>query len=214
MKSSAITRFALCGLVIFLGSGIADDSKPKWISLFDGKNLDGWEGDSGVWRVENGHILGKGKCTDHKGYKSYLINRSHTFKNFVLEAKFNLSTGNSGVNYRCHDYDKDAKKLHEVSGYQADIPGLGLWDIYTVSTKRRYSVKKATARAKRHGWHTLRIVADGKKITHYLNGTKCLEYVDNDANGGFREKGFIALEFHDNGTEVKFKDIRVMELKK
>ena len=30
-----------------------------WISLFNGKDLSGWDGDPAVWRVENGYISGK-----------------------------------------------------------------------------------------------------------------------------------------------------------
>jgi len=143
---------------------LAGSAGSEWIDLFNGTDLKGWEGDKGVWRVVDGQIEGKGACTDHKGYKSYLINRSHTFKDFILEAEFNMAKGNSGINYRCHDYDKDKKKLYEVSGYQADIAGLGLWDIYTTSTARRYSVKKASGRgAQRNKWHTLRIEAQRKK---------------------------------------------------
>jgi acetyl esterase/lipase len=185
----------------------------EWIDLFNGTDLTGWEGDPGIWRVEDGYILGDGACTDHKGYKSYLINRAHVFKDFVLEAEFNMSSGNSGVNYRCHDHDRDPKKKYEVSGYQADIAGGGLWDIYTKSTKRRYNVRRATGcSVKRNDWNTMRVVADGRRITHEFNGAKCLEFVDNDGHGGFRESGFIALEFHDNGTRIKFRNIRVRRL--
>ncbi|MDP6546335.1 MAG: DUF1080 domain-containing protein [Phycisphaerae bacterium] len=191
-------------------SMLAGRGGAEWISLFNGKDLKGWEGDPGIWRVKDGLIEGDGACSDHKGYKSYLINRSHILKDFILEVEFNMARGNSGVNYRCHDYDKDKKKLYEVSGYQADISGMGLWDIYTTSTARRYSVKRASGgRAKANQWHTLRIEADGKRITHSLNGTKSLEFVDKDTRGGFRQKGFVALEFHDNGTKIKFRSIRV-----
>ncbi len=182
----------------------------EWISLFNGKDLTGWQGDAGIWRVKDGILEADGACTDHKGYKSYLINRSHILKDFIIEVEFNMSKGNSGVNYRCHDYDKDKKKLYEVSGYQADISGIGLWDIYTTSASRRYSVKKASCRRPKAGqWHTLRIEANGKKLTHTLNGAKCLEFVDEDTRGGFRQKGFVALEFHDNRTNIKFRNIRV-----
>jgi lysophospholipase L1-like esterase len=201
-----------------LGQQVADQIKAtlggsaggQWISLFNGTDLKGWQGDAGIWRVKDGVIEGSGACSDHKGYKSYLINRSHILKDFIIEVEFNMAKGNSGVNYRCHDYDKDKKKLYEVSGYQADISGIGLWDIYTTSASKRYSVKKASGgRAKSNQWHTLRIEARGNKFTHSLNGAKSLEFVDTDTRGGFREKGFIALEFHDNGTNIKFRNIRV-----
>ncbi|MBT7304319.1 MAG: DUF1080 domain-containing protein, partial [Victivallales bacterium] len=61
------------------------------------------------------------------------------------------------------------------------------------------------------GWNTFRIVADGRKLSHYINGTLVMEFEDNDPEG-FREKGFIAFEHHDKGVTVWVKDIRVMRL--
>ena len=189
---------------------LAGPAESEWISLFNGTDLTGWQGDPGIWRVKDGCIVGDGACTDHKGYKSYLINRAHLLKDFILEVEFNMAGGNSGVNYRCHDYDKDKRKLYEVSGYQADIAGIGLWDIYTTSTSGRYSVKKASCRpAELNRWHTLRIEANGNRITHSLNGVMSLEFVDTDTRGGLRKKGFVALEFHDNGTKIKFRTVRI-----
>ena len=195
--------------------GAPHAAESEWISLFNGTDLTGWEGDPGIWRVEDGCIVGKGACTDHPGYKSYLMNRSRVFTNFVFEAEFNMSSGNSGINYHCHDYDHEAKKLYEVSGYQADILSMDLYDIYTTGTDKRYFVKKATCPpAQMSQWHTLRIEVNGNMMTHSLNGVKCLEFVENDVNGGFREKGFFALEFHDNGTQIKFRNIRVKSIDK
>lgn len=196
----------------FSSESATADTVDGWINLFNGTDLTGWEGDSGIWKVEDGYILGDGACTDHNGYKSYLINRDFIFKDFILEAEFNMSGGNSGIDYRCHDYDNDENKLWEVSGYQHDIAGGGLWDIYTTSNSSRYSVQGASGcSAQWADWNTMRIEADGRNLSHYFNGDKCLDYVDNDETG-FREEGFIALEFHDNGTVVKFRNIRVKVL--
>jgi hypothetical protein len=188
-------------------------SKDEWISLFNGKNLDGWEGDPGIWRVEDGYIYGSGKTS----YKSYLINRTHILKDFILEVKFMPVKGNSGVNYRSGDYNADPAKPYEVSGYQCDIGPMGdLYDIYTTGNKKRYATAKGP---KGQGckcagvvssaeWNTFRIVANGRNLSHEINGIPCIEFQDNDEQG-FREKGFIALEFHDRKVKIKFKDIRV-----
>jgi hypothetical protein len=184
--------------------------KDEWISLFNGKNLDGWEGDPEIWRVEDGYIYGSGKTS----YKSYLINRTHILKDFILEVKFMPVKGNSGVNYRSGDYDADPGKPYEVSGYQCDIGPMGdLYDIYTTGNNKRYATVKGQACkcegvVSRTEWNTFRIVANGRNLSHEINGTPCIEFQDNDALG-FREKGFIALEFHDSRVKVKFKDIRV-----
>ncbi len=214
---SIIILFALPGILVS-----AEKSKPgkknEWISLFNGKDLDGWEGDPKIWQVQDGYIFGSGDTR----YKQYLINRTHILTNFVLEVKFIPVKGNSGVNYRCHDY-KENNRPYEVSGYQCDIGPMGdLYDIYTTSTKivsgnkKRYGVVKQkkgeTCKCKgvvsKTEWNTFRITAKGRNLKHEINDTLCIEFEDNDKQG-FRKKGFTALEFHDKKVKVKFKDIRV-----
>ncbi|MBT4817732.1 MAG: PQQ-binding-like beta-propeller repeat protein [Lentisphaerae bacterium] len=189
------------------------DSGPEseWISLFNGKNLDGWDGNPDVWRVVDGHIEGKGPSR----YKQYLSSTTHTFSNFILEVKFFPVKGNSGVNYRSH-YHTARNRPYETSGYQCDIGPMGaLYDIHTTSKAAppRYGIVKRghNQLVDTKGWNTFKIVADGRKLSHYINGTLVMEFEDNDPEG-FREKGFIAFEHHDKGVTVWLKDIRVKRL--
>jgi hypothetical protein len=214
--NKTIKRIVLCSLLAaaIAGGGFASaeqsGSESEWISLFNGKNLDGWEGNPDVWRVVDGHIEGKGPSK----YKQYLSNTNHVFKNFILEAKFFPIKGNSGINYRSHAYNGN-NRPYETSGYQCDIGPMGaLYDIFTTSSVGRYGIVK-----KGHnnlvdykGWNTFKIVADGKKLSHYINGKLVMEFEDKDP-AGFREKGFIAFEHHDKNVTVWFKDVRVKELK-
>jgi hypothetical protein len=209
----SITKILFCCFIIpFIAGGIpafSAEGKSEWIDLFNGQNLDGWEGNPEIWSVKDGSIHGKGPTT----YKQYLINRSHVLTNFVLEVEFMPVNGNSGVNYRCHDYKENGRPF-EVSGYQCDIGPMGaLYDIYTTSPTKRYGIHKKGSNhlVDYKGWNTFRIVADGKKLSHYINGTLCMEFEDNDPEG-FREQGFIALEYHDKKVEVKFRNIRVKAL--
>ncbi len=189
----------------------ASGPESEWISLFNGKDLDGWDGNPELWRVVDGHIEGKGPSK----YKQYLSNTTHTFSNFILELKFFPVKGNSGVNYRSH-YHTARNRPYEVSGYQCDIGPMGaLYDIYTTSkaTPTRYGIAKKghNELVNYEDWNTFRIVADGRKLAHCINGTLVMEFEDNDPEG-FREKGFIAFEHHDKGVIVWFKDIRVKRL--
>ena len=89
-----------------------------WITLFNGKDLSGWDGDPAVWKVVDGYISGK---AEKVGGNTFLI-YGHPFSDFVLEAKWILvkegKFPNSGIQYR--STVKDPKK-HVVHGYQADI---------------------------------------------------------------------------------------------
>src|ERR1700733_1817145 len=99
----------------------------KFVPLYNGRNLDGWEGDTAVWRAEGDEIVGstEGKKIE---MNSFLATKKH-YKNFVLKLKFKLRNHNSGVQFR--------SRLHQdyvfvVTGYQADIAdndSMGqLWD--------------------------------------------------------------------------------------
>jgi hypothetical protein len=208
--SSWIGEFAYWNKIEIVSTDLESAADSEWIDLFNGKNLDGWEGNPEIWSVKDGSIYASGPTS----YKQYLINRSHIFKNFILEVQFIPVNGNSGVNYRSHDYKKNNRPF-EVSGYQCDIGPMGaLYDIYTTSSSKRYGVvtKGYNNLVDYKNWNTFRVVADGKNLSHYINGTRCFKFTDNDAKG-FREKGFIALEFHDKNVKMKFKNIRVKVLK-
>ncbi|NIB42440.1 DUF1080 domain-containing protein [Pseudomaricurvus alkylphenolicus] len=91
-------------------------------ALFDGKSLQGWEGDTTYWRVEDGAIVGEvTEATLLKDYNSFLIFRGGPVRDFELRLKYRISPqGNGGVNYR-------SQSLYEpkwtMRGYQFDIDG-------------------------------------------------------------------------------------------
>ena len=68
--------------------------------IFDGKTLNGWDGDQTFWRAENGSIVGE--TTPEKVVKlnNFLIWRGGTVKDFELKVEFRLSGTNSGIQYR------------------------------------------------------------------------------------------------------------------
>ena len=105
---ASLVTTALC-LVALTAS-----AEEKFVPLFNGKNLDGWEGDPDLWHVAAGEIVGS---TEKKKIptNSFLATKKH-YKNFVLKLKFKLGNHNSGIQFR--------SKLHDgfvVIGYQADI---------------------------------------------------------------------------------------------
>lgn len=93
----------------------------KATKIFDGKTLNGWEGDTNYWRVENGHLVGE--ITPDKPLKtnSFIIWQGGEPADFELTLKFRITTGgNSGINYRS---EKLTDIPHALKGYQADIDG-------------------------------------------------------------------------------------------
>src|SRR3989337_1752044 len=79
----------------------AQSKKEGFVQIFDGKTLNGWEGDTNYWRVENGCMVGE--ITPDKILKthSFIIWKGGMPQDFELIAEFRITTaGNSGINYR------------------------------------------------------------------------------------------------------------------
>lgn len=98
-----------------------------FISLFNGKDLTGWEGLEGYWSVKNGVIDGS-ETKDHSVQTDLILSASkedpEKFVNFELHIKWMLVSpdGNSGVQFR--SVINNPKTLH-AGGYQADIDSGG-----------------------------------------------------------------------------------------
>ena len=129
MKVTSLCVMAILALTSFARA--ADEAaKPDsegFVSLFDGKTLDGWEGLPGLWSVKDGAIDGSQKMMGSKQTDLHLVDsREHPekYKDFELHLKYRLLTpkGNSGVQFRSKI--DDPKTLH-VGGYQADIDDNG-----------------------------------------------------------------------------------------
>lgn len=123
---SLIRSLSLCCLVIFLilssfksGNDMADNS--GFVQIFDGKTLQGWEGDLTYWSVEDGCIVGKVTPATLLKQNTFLIWRGGLTANFELKVEYKISKdGNSGINYRSEEL-KDLP--YTLKGYQADIDG-------------------------------------------------------------------------------------------
>jgi hypothetical protein len=100
----------------------AQKKKDRFVSIFDGKTLNGWECDTAYWRVENGILIGE--ITPEKLLKSntFITWRNGEPADFELKLQFKISIkGNSGVNYRSVQVEGVPFAL---KGYQADIDGM------------------------------------------------------------------------------------------
>lgn len=92
-----------------------------FVSIFDGKSLDGWKGDSTYWRVENGKLIGEITPETTLSRNTFIIWQNDEPENFELKLEYRISEdGNSGINYRSEEIDDIPFALR---GYQFDIDG-------------------------------------------------------------------------------------------
>ena len=101
------------------------DPEAGFEPIFDGKTLDGWEGDSTYWRVEEGALVGEVTLETLLEQNSFIIWRGGAVQDFELKVDYRVSAeGNSGINYRSTEVPDQPWAL---KGYQADIDGAGRW---------------------------------------------------------------------------------------
>ena len=198
-------------------------------SLFNGKNLDGWEGNPELWRVEDGVIVGETNDGDKKiKQNTFLIWQGGEVGDFDLRFKARAEGNNSGVQYRSERIEGDGWRMQ---GYQFDLhpnqPYLGM--LYEeggrgIACKRGQRVKLAAGKkpaevgklavekTKLSEWQSYRIVAKGHRLQHYVNGQLAAHITDTD-----REKrslkGLIGLQLHRGpAMRVEFKDFELREV--
>ncbi|GGW46541.1 hypothetical protein GCM10007383_33470 [Arenibacter certesii] len=112
-----------------------------FISLFNGKDLKGWEGDRTIWRAENGILIGELDPITNLKNNTFLIWKDGEPQDFELQLDFRISeSGNSGINYRSDILDSIPFALR---GYQADIDGKNNY------TGQNYEERKRTTLAYR-----------------------------------------------------------------
>ena len=178
----------------------------KSVSLFNGKNLDGWTiNGTEKWYVEKGELICESGPDKQYGY----LSTNKTYKNFELTLQFKQeANGNSGVFIRS---SIDGTK---ISGWQVEVAPAGMHTggIYE-SYGRGWLIQPKPADEqwlKMGEWNTMKILAKGDEITSTLNGHQMVTLKDEKIGKG---DGFIALQIHEGGDiKVRWKKIRIKVL--
>ncbi len=215
----------------------SDDMK----SLFNGKDLTGWDGDSRLWSVCDGAIRGETTAENPAKGNTFIIWKDGLLKDFEMRLSFRCNaTNNSGIQYRSrHITEGNVRNAWVVRGYQHEIRNQNLLPsvsgfIYDEGGKRgRICLvgEKATwgedgkqvtgtlidaegfrQLFKLDDWNDVVIIAKGNHIRHYLNDRLILDFTDADPKLALSE-GVFALQLHAGKPMwVEFKDIRMREI--
>ncbi len=216
----------LASLLFFLGLVGAAHAGDKQ-ELFNGRNLDGWDGDPQVWSVEDGAIVGS--SVDHKiKANTFLVWKGSEYDNFRLTYKARLEgDNNSGVQYRSTLADP---KTWKVIGYQADMhskpeytamlygEGTGRSIMAERGTKAVLETESSASSVDKAAfevtpvdlsqWHEYEIIANGNRLIHKLDGKTTIDVTDNHEKA--LKRGIIALQVHaGQPMTVYFKDINL-----
>ena len=176
----------------------ADDAK----HFFNGKDLTGWWGEPGLWKVENGEIVGK---TETGLKRNEFLKSAVSVGDFRLVCKIKLvpDEGNSGIQFHSVVHEGN-----EMAGPQADA-GEGWWGkLYGENLFGGKLISEVSGEPYLHPneWNTYEIVAVGSKFRTAFNGHLTTD-VDNPK---IPQTGIFGLQIHAGGpTEVRFKDIEL-----
>jgi len=203
---------AVLALTLALAPLLSYAAEDGFTPLFNGTDLTGWTGAPGLWRVENGEIIGstKGVKLEHNSF----LSTEKSYSDFVLRVKVKLINHNSGIQFRSEQLED-----HAVAGYQADVAEqtyfgmlyeekkrgiLPYWNEYTDDERAA-----VFAAAKLDDWNQYEITCKGDQVKMVLNGYTTLDF--NDPEGA--KAGIIALQLHSGPEmEVHFKDLEIKEL--
>lgn len=190
------------------------DDHAGFESIFDGKTLNGWDGDPQYWRVENGTIVGETK--EQIKMNSFLIWRGGQPKDFELKLEYRINSTNSGVQYRSVEMPEVGKWV--LKGYQADIDfanqytgqlyeerGRGFLALRGQMTRLLPGKKQIVADLrnsdelkaliKNNDWNQVHVVARGNVLTHIFNGSLMAQAVDDDA-AARTMGGYLGFQVH------------------
>ena len=186
---------------------------PQGAALFDGKSLDGWEGDTKVWRVVDGAIVGGSMAGNPR---NEFLTSAKSYSDFVLKLEYKLvgTEGfvNGGVQIRSK---RIPKPPNEMSGYQADI-GAGMSGCLYDESRRNKALAKGDSelvkKTEKVGeWNLYEIRCEGKRVRLTLNGVQTVDYTETDES--LEQTGLIGLQIHGNcKAEISFRNISIETL--
>lgn len=208
-------------------NGVAAEAK----SLFNGKDLSGWEGKKEFWSVQDGAITGQTTQENPTKGNTFLIWKDGKVGDFRLTLKYRIVGGNSGIQYRSKEMGD-----YVVGGYQADIDsgdrfsgilyeerGRGVLaergQKTTVTEDGKIEqgeavgdTKQLQSSIKKEDWNEYEIIAKGNHLVHKINGNVTVDVTDNQASKRAME-GILALQLHAGPPmTVQFKDIQLEQL--
>jgi len=184
-----------CAVLAALPLAASDES--GWKSIFDGKTLAGWKANEGPesWSVKDGAIVGDGPV-------SHLFYMGEECENCEFKAEVKLNhEGNSGMYFRAV-FGKGWPK-----GYEAQVNNTsGDWrrtgSLYAISDVKEQLVPDDT-------WWTQHIIADGNHIIIKVNDKVVVDYTDTQNRF---TKGYLALQQHNPGSVVMYRNIMMKKL--
>jgi hypothetical protein len=221
--SRPVLSLALTAVAALAPQALGDEK--GWVSLFDGKTLDGWAVHGGFanYKVDDGNIVG----TTVEGSPNTFLCKGD-FKDFILELDVKCDPRlNSGIQVRSHVYEQDGPdpldpKQHRTKGVvygpqcETARHETGTAGRFYDEARRGKWICEMDPDGKKAfkdtDWNHYKIVVQGKRYRSWINGYPCANFTDE-----VDQHGFIGLQVHgirkgEGPYEVRWRNIRIREL--
>ena len=219
MLASACSALVL--LASFGGNSAAAEEADGFVPLFNGKNLDGWQGATDVYVVEDGKLVCRKHGPGEQESTHQNLFTTKEYADFTLRFEFKLEPGaNNGVAVRA-PMDKhvatagmEIQILDDTADqYKTLAPHQYHGSIYLLAPAKRGHLKPVGE------WNSEEITFRGRRAKITLNGTVIVDvdldhleykkYLDKNT-GRMREKGYIGFLGH--GSRIELRNILIKEL--
>jgi len=222
---------ALPAFLSIASAARAAEPDDGFVPIFDGKTLDGWDGNPAFWRVEDGAITGQTTRDNPTTGNTFIIWRQRRPADFALRFEFRIVGGNSGVQYRSYEIEKAGRWV--CGGYQYDIDAPNQWNggVYAERDRGIVSIRgqkavlgddhkprvvgavgdrqKLGKLFKPGDWNQASIVAKDFHFVQTLNGQVTCELTDEDKEMRRRD-GILALQLHAGAPmKIQFRNLRL-----
>jgi uncharacterized protein (TIGR03067 family) len=232
-------------LVLSLGAALvtqAAETDAGFTTIFNGKDLTGWDGNPKLWSVKDGAIVGQTTAANPLKGNTFLIWTNGQVADFELRLSYKITPSNtkgfanSGIQYRSRIFDP---ANWVVGGYQADFEA---GDTYSgilyeermrgiLAERGQKVVVKETegktakeivgtvgnsaeiqATIKKDDWNDYVVIAAGNHLQHFINGRPTVDVTD-EAEAKAAKAGVLALQLHaGDPMTVAFKNLRIKML--
>ena len=200
------TSLIAWSLVLSLYGASLANADEGWITIFDGKSYDGGKGNENQdsWKIEDGAFVANGDRS-HVFY----MGKHQPMKNFELKVDVMTKPGSNGGIFIHTKYQDDGWPAwgyeSQVNNTQGDPQKTG--GLYN-------TVKVLKAPAKDNQWWTQHITVKGNHVVVKIDDKVVVDYKEpDDIEGTVRlSEGTIALQAHDPGSTVYFRNIRIKPL--
>jgi hypothetical protein len=204
-KLSIIVAAALLTLPLFSGAADSPKAEEGFVTIFDGKTMNGWKvgGNQDTFQIIDGAFVTKGKTAhcfyvgDEKPFVNFelkvdVMTRLHANGGVYFHTKYQ-ETGFPRAGFECqvNETHKDPKKTGSL-----------------------YNIKNVmdVSPVKDDEWWEYDIMVKDKTVTVKVNGKVVCEWTQPENARKKLSQGTFALQAHDPGSEVYYKNIRVKRL--